>query len=82
MITIRARNNLDIPARLTITVVGNDEILITIGKEGTALRTFYGVCIDRDLAPGKEWDSVGRLGIESNYRISVKGEESEREKES
>ena len=75
MIRIRARNNLDIPVRLTVTATNGDpEILITIGSPGAALKDYYRVCIDTDLAPSREWDDIGNLGIENNYRVSVKAE--------
>ncbi|HUX48998.1 MAG TPA: hypothetical protein VMV76_07600 [Dehalococcoidia bacterium] len=75
MINIRARNNLDIPVRLTITSTSVDqEILITIGSSGAKLKDYYNVCIDTDLAPSREWDDIGNLGIENNYRVSVKAE--------
>jgi len=77
MIGIRARNNLQIPIRLTLTNtnVGAPEILITVGKRGAALKTFYGVCIDTDLLPNEEWEDIGSLDIKGEYRISIRGEE-------
>lgn len=77
MIKIEARNNLNIPIRLTATNVndGRNEsrILITIGKEGVKLSGFYGVCIDVDLSPNEEWEEIGRMNLETEHRISISG---------
>lgn len=77
MIRIEARNNLGVPIRLTLTSVNDgkneDRILITIGKEGTALKSFYGVCIDTDLSLDQEWREVGSLDLETTYRVSISG---------
>lgn len=76
-ISIRARNNLGVPVRLTLTSVGLEheqpEILITIGTKGVALSTYYRVCIDADIAPNNEWGEVGSLGIDTKYEISLTG---------
>jgi len=76
-IAIRARNNLDIPIRLTLTRTGyndeNDEILITIGEEGTTLKDYYRVCIDTDILPSKEWGEVGLLHIDTKSKVSFSG---------
>ena len=69
---IRARNNLHIPIRLTLTNSG-DTILITVGESGTVLKAFYQVCIDTDLLPNKVWERVGSLDIESKYKLSIRG---------
>ena len=77
MVGIEARNNLQIPIRLTVVNVGGgrdeNRILITIGEEGVRLKGFYSVCIDADLPPTKEWSEVGELSFEPKYRISISG---------
>ena len=79
MIQIEARNNLNIPVRLTITNANDgrnqNRILVTIGKEGTTLREFHTVCIDADLPVDEEWQEVGGLNLEADYHISVSGKE-------
>ena len=71
---IRARNNLDIPIRLTLTVTHTEsEILITIGEEGAKLAGFYSVCSDTDLLPAKEWQEIGSLDVENRYKVSIAG---------
>ena len=69
---IRARNNLHIPIRLTLTNSG-DRILITIGESKVALKDFYGVCIDTELLPNRVWEDVGSFEIKSEYRLSICG---------
>ena len=69
---VRARNNLHIPIRLTLTNSG-DTILITVGESGTALKDYYQVCIDTDLPPNRVWERVGSLDIESKYKLSIRG---------
>jgi len=71
---IKARNNLPIPIRLTLTNSNDEEqdrILITVGKQGIALKDFYRVCIDTDLLPNKEWEGIGSLDIEGKYIVSI-----------
>ena len=73
---IKARNNLHIPIRLTLTNASDGKhgiILITVGEGGTALKDFYRVCIDMDLSPNKTWEEVGELKIENDYKIAVCG---------
>jgi len=76
-IPIRARNNLDIPIRLTLTRTGynseNDEILVTVGEEGTALKDYYRICVDADISPNKEWKEVGSLYINTKSTVSLSG---------
>ena len=77
-IIIRARNNLGMPVRLTLTSSGYSEdyqILITIGHEGVALKTYYGVCADTDLLPNKEWEEIGSLNINIKSRVSISGKQ-------
>ena len=76
-IIIRARNNLDIPIRLTLTRSVSQcesEILITVGHEGATLKDFYKVCVDTDLIPNQEWGQVGSLSISTKSNISFSGE--------
>lgn len=79
MIRIEARNNLNIPVRLTLVNVNDGKnqsrILITIGKEGVALRDFYTVCIDTNLPPEREWREIGSLSWEADYHVSLSGKE-------
>ncbi|MBU1173528.1 MAG: hypothetical protein KKD44_28505 [Proteobacteria bacterium] len=78
MVGILARNNLNIPLRLTITNVkdGRDEgnILITIGGEGVSLRSWYSICIDTDLSPNEDWQEIGSMQLEAKYNVSIRGE--------
>jgi len=76
-IEISARNNLNVPIRLTLTNVGTNSedarILITIGEAGTKLSGFYGVCIDTDLPPKQEWEEIGTLSIDTRCKASLRG---------
>ena len=73
-IAIRARNNLNIPVRLTLIRSGeNEEILITIGEEGTTLKAYYSVCVDADIPPNKEWEEIGSLHIDTKSVVSFLG---------
>ena len=75
-INIRARNNLDVPVRLTLTNVRSRnecEILITVGQEGTALKDYYRVCVDTDLLPSEEWEEIGSLQIDTESKVSFAG---------
>jgi len=76
-IKIEARNNLKIPVRLTLTNVGTStedtRILITIGEHGVKLSSFYGICIDTDLPPIKDWTQIGTLNIETKSKVSLTG---------
>jgi len=74
---VRARNNLDIPIRLTITQ--SSEILITIGKKGASLKQYYLACIDADLPPSQDWEEVGQLDIKTKHFVSFRGREDENE---
>lgn len=76
--TIRARNSLDVPIRLTITN-SNEQILITIGHEEAALKDFYLVCVDTDLLPGKEWQEIGLLNISMKSQIAFQAKAEGRE---
>ena len=76
-IEINARNNLNVPIRLTLTNVGTDRedarILITIGEAGTKLSDYYRVCIDTDLSPKQAWEEIGTLCIDTRCMASLKG---------
>ena len=76
-IEISARNNLNVPIRLTLTNVGTNSedarILITIGEAGVKLSGFYGVCIDTDLPPKQEWEEIGTLSIDTRCKASLIG---------
>ncbi len=76
-INIRARNNLDVPIRLTLTRLGhndgNDEILIAVGEQGAGLNEYYRICIDTDVLPSKEWGEIGSLGLDMKPTVSFKG---------
>ncbi len=76
-IEISARNNLNVPIRLTLTNVGTNSedarILITIGEAGVKLRDYYRVCIDTDLPPNQEWEGIGTLGIDTRCKASLIG---------
>ena len=77
-IVISARNNLEIPIRLTLTNSGDKDddcrILITVGVEGAVLKGFYGVCADTDLPPSEDWNDFGLLCIETKSKVSITGE--------
>lgn len=78
MVEISARNNLQIPIRLTLANTNDgkeDRILITIGKNGAALKSFYGICVDTDLPPNKDWEDIGSLEVENKYRLVICGKE-------
>ena len=76
-IEISARNNMNVPIRLTLTTVGisseDDRILITIWESGVKLSGFYGVCIDTDLPPKQEWEEIGTLSIDTRCKVSLNG---------
>ena len=76
-IEISARNNLNVPIRLTLTNVGTNsedaQILITIGEAGVKLSGFYSVCIDTDLPPKQEWEEIGTLNIDTRCKTSIRG---------
>lgn len=76
-IEIGARNNLNVPIRLTLTKAGyNDDttkILIVIGNKGVALKSYYSVCIDTDLPPNQEWEDIGSMCIDAKCTLSIKG---------
>jgi len=76
-IKISARNNLNVPIRLTLTNVGlsgeDARILITIGEAGKKLSGYYRVCIDTDLPPNQEWEDIGTLSIETRCKVSLIG---------
>lgn len=76
-ISIEARNNLDIPIRLSIIITGGgreeSRILVTIGSEGASLRSYFRICIDADIIPTNEWQEVGSLAIDTKSHISVLG---------
>ncbi len=76
-VEISARNNLNLPVRLTLTNVGTNSedarILITIGKAGVKLSGFYGVCIDADILPTQEWQKIGTLTIDTRCKTAIRG---------
>lgn len=78
---ISARNNLDIPIRLTVIshnkIHGSKDsrILITIGEEGATLKSYYSVCVDADVPPTQDWEGVGVLEVTCDPKVSIKGEE-------
>lgn len=75
-IVIKARNNLGIPVRLTITNSGytdESQIRITIGKEGVKLAEYYRVCVEADILPSGEWGEVGALNIKTKSTVSFNG---------
>ncbi len=76
-IEVSARNNLNVPIRLTLTVAGtrpeDTRILITVGPPGVKLSGFYSVCIDTDLHPNEDWGEIGTLSIETKCRASLRG---------
>ncbi|MBA7661779.1 hypothetical protein ES703_69799 [subsurface metagenome] len=76
-VEISARNNLNVPIRLTLVNVGTNSedarILITIGEAGVKLGGFYSVCIDTDLLPKQEWEEIGTLSIDTRCKTSIRG---------
>jgi len=76
-IEISARNNLNVPIRLTLTNVGTNpedsRILITIGEAGAKLSGYYRVCIDTDLPPGQDWEEIGNLSIDTKCKALLIG---------
>jgi len=83
---IAIRNNLSETVRVTVTVSGSgrnqdDQILITVSPKGTTLRDYYGICIDKDVEPTKEWEDAGILIIEPRYKFQIEGKKTEVEGE-
>jgi len=80
-IAIAARNNLNVPIRLTLTNVGykheDSRILITIGKEGATLKDYYRVCLDVDILPNDDWQEIGLLHIDTKTKVNFEGGEKE-----
>lgn len=75
-IIIRARNNLDVPIRLTLTNSGygdNHQILIAVGHDGTSLKGYYNICVDTDLLPDKEWREIGLLNMDTKTSVNFTG---------
>ena len=71
-IEISAKNNFNVPVRLTLISEGK-QILIIVGEAGVQLGEYWRICIDTDLLPGQERNVLGALHIDTSCRTFVVG---------